>query len=122
MRIKLRIGVIEIYASLDATPTSLSLAEALPCSSSVNTWGEEVYFGVPVHASLEENATDVVEPGTVCFWTQGSSIAIPYGPTPVSRGDECRLVTQVNLLGSLEGDARVLSQVKDGDPVTVEMA
>jgi hypothetical protein len=122
MRIKITLGRLELFAVLDETPTASGLRQALPCSSRASTWGEEVYFAIPVNATLEPNATDVVEPGTVCFWVEGSSLALPYGPTPVSHADECRLVTEVNILGRIEGDPSVLSQVSSGDPVKVELA
>ena len=95
---------------------------ALPCESSASTWGDEVYFSLPVKAKLEPDARQVVDPGAVCFWVQGSSLALPFGPTPVSRGSECRLVTDVNVLGSIEGDPRRLASVRDGDQIKVEVA
>lgn len=107
-------------AQLEDSPTGAKLFAALPFESSANTWGEEVYFSAPVEARLDADAREVVEPGTVCFWVQGSSLALPFGPTPVSRGSECRLVTKVNVLGRIEGDPRALAAVRDGDPVRVE--
>ena len=95
---------------------------ALPIQSRANTWGEEVYFDTGVEAALEADAAQVVDPGTVCFWVEGRSLALPYGPTPASRGDECRLVTEVNLLGRLQEDPRVLAGVREGMEITVEAA
>lgn len=112
----------ELVASLDDTPTARALLQALPAESSASTWGEEVYFSLPVKVRLEADACEVVDPGTVCFWVQGSSLALPYGPTPVSRRSECRLVTKVNVLGRIEGDPRSLSSVGDGDTIRVEVA
>jgi hypothetical protein len=109
-----------LTAVLRDTPTAEKLLAALPCEASANTWGDEVYFSIPVKAKLEPDARQVVDPGTVCFWVQGSSLALPFGPTPVSEGDECRLVTAVNVLGAFEGDARTLKTVRDGDAVRVE--
>lgn len=80
---------------------------------------QKSHFSLPVRASLEPNARQVVDPGTVCFWVEGNSLALPFGPTPVSRGNECRLVTKVNILGKLEDDPRRLSSVNDGDEITV---
>ena len=120
MRIRLSWPSGEALAALDDTPTARALYAALPCSSSANTWGEEVYFTLPVQAKLEPDARQVVDPGAVCFWVEGSSLALPYGPTPVSQGDECRLVTEVNVLGMLEGDAHVLADISPGDEVRVE--
>jgi len=101
------------------TATNL-LSDILPFESVVETWGDEVYFETPIAMSPDSDATDVVEKGTVCFWTQGNSIAIPFGPTPVSVADECRLVAPVNILGAIEGELEKLSQVSSGDRVRVE--
>jgi hypothetical protein len=120
MKIRISWGKQEVFGVLNDTPTAKRLFESLPCSSTANTWGEEVYFSVPVQADLDLDAREVVPPGAICFWVQGSSLAIPFGPTPVSRGDECRLVTKVNVLGQLEGDPRVLKSVRDGDKIRVE--
>jgi hypothetical protein len=118
-RIKVKWPKGELVAVLEDTPTAKALVAALPAKSKANTWGEEVYFALKVDAKLEPNAREVVDPGTVCFWVQGSSLALPYGPTPVSKGDECRLVTKVNVLGKFEGDPRKLATVRDGDVVEV---
>jgi hypothetical protein len=105
---------------LNDTAFAIKLSKALPVVSTANTWGEKVYFSLPVRAALEADAQEVVLPGTICFWVQGSSLALPFGPTPVSRGKECRLVTKVNVLGRLEGDPRVLASVRDGNEIKIE--
>lgn len=110
----------EVTADLRETPTTRALLAALPCKSAANTWGEEVYFGLPVQAKLESDARQVVDAGTVCFWVEGGALALPFGPTPVSTGDECRLATKCNVLGSIEGDARRLKSVREGETIRVE--
>jgi hypothetical protein len=110
----------ELAATLRDTPTVQNLLAALPCESRAQTWGDEVYFSVPVKSALEKDARQVVEPGTVCFWVEGQSLALPFGPTPVSEGDECRLVARVNILGKIDVDAKKLKTVKAGDRVRVE--
>ena len=122
MRIQLSWPGGQAHANLDDTPTARAVMAALPIRSRASTWGEEVYFDTEVETALEADATDVVDPGTVCFWVEGRSLALPYGPTPASRGDECRLVTEVNLLGRLEEDPRVLAAVQPGMEITVEEA
>jgi len=121
-RIRIKWPKGEVTATLEDTPTAKQLIAALPARSRANTWGEEVYFSLPVSVKKEKNAVEVVPPGTVCFWVEGSSLALPYGPTPVSKGDECRLVTSVNVLGKLEGDPRVLAGIRDGDSIEVSVA
>ena len=110
----------ELAATLRDTPTVKNLLAALPCESLAQTWGDEVYFSIPVKSALEKDARQVVEPGTVCFWVEGQSLALPFGPTPVSEGDECRLVARVNILGKIDADAKKLKTVKAGDRVRVE--
>ena len=122
MRIRLSWPGGQAHANLDDTPTARAVMAALPIRALTNTWGEEVYFDTGVETALEADAADVVDPGTVCFWVEGRSLALPYGPTPASRGDECRLVTEVNLLGRLEEDPRVLAAVQPGMEITVEEA
>lgn len=108
-------------ANLRETPTVKQLLAALPQEANANTWGEEVYFELPVETVLEADAEQVVAPGTVCFWVEGRSLALPFGRTPVSRGDECRLVTRCNVLGKIEGDPRQLGKVKQGEAIRVEL-
>ena len=111
----------EVTASLRDTPTAKQLLAVLPCEASANTWGDEVYFEVPLTAVLESDAQQVVEPGTVCFWVQGSSLALPFGPTPLSKGGECRLVTRCNVVGKIEGEPRQLKKVKQGMTIRVAL-
>ena len=118
-RIRIKWPKGEVTATLEDTPTAKQVIASLPTRSRANTWGEEVYFSLPVSVKKEKNAVDVVPPGTVCFWVEGSSLALPYGPTPVSKGDECRLVTSVNVLGRLEGEPRALAGIRDGDSIEV---
>jgi len=123
-RIRIVAGKIALEAVLrDDTPGAAALLEALPFESRASTWGEEVYFVAPFSLDLEPDARQVVEPGTVCFWTEGSSIALPYGRTPISGADgKPKLAARCNLLGQLIGDARALAQVRSGDRIRVEAA
>jgi hypothetical protein len=111
----------EVIANLRETPSVKQLVAALPGEASACTWGEEVYFELPVKIALEDDALQVVERGTVCFWVQGSALALPYGPTPASKGDECRLVTRCNVLGRIEGDPRQLAKIREGAAIRVEL-
>ena len=120
MRIRILWKAGQTIARLKNTPTANKLWSALPLQSEANTWGEEIYFRVPIQGNLDPDALQVVDPGTVCFWVEGQSLAIPFGPTPISKGKECRLVTKVNILGRLEGDPVVLKSVLEGDTIRVE--
>jgi uncharacterized protein len=122
MRIVISWDKHQLEAELLDTQTASALLKALPIESRANTWGDEVYFEIPIKTDLEPDAREVVDPGTVCFWVQGSSLALPFGPTPVSKGGECRLVTRVNVLGRIVGDATTLKSVKSGARIRVELA
>jgi hypothetical protein len=110
-----------LAATLDDTPTARALVAALPLGARAQTWGEEVYFEIPVKAALERAAKQVVPPGTVCFWVEGSSLALPFGPTPISEGKEPKLVSPCNVLGRIDGEARDFASVRSGDTITVSL-
>jgi len=121
-KLKMTIGPVKIEAELFDTPTADAIYAKLPFTSTASTWGEEVYFSTPVHVRREADAKDVVEAGELAFWVEGDSIAIGFGPTPVSRGKEIRLAARTNIWGKALGSVTQLSQVKDGDPISVEKA
>jgi len=111
----------EVIANLLEKSSVKQLVSALPCDARASTWGDEVYFELPVKMALEPDAQQVVEPGTVCYWVEGSSLALPFGRTPASQGDEPRLVTRCYVLGKIEGDPRELKKVKPGVAIRVEL-
>ncbi len=119
-RLKMTIGTVAITATLRDTPTADAIYGALPFESTARRWGEEVYFAVPVEAALEPDAKAVVTAGELAFWVEGRSIAIGFGRTPISRGDEIRLAAPTNIWGEAAEDVRALADVPDGAPVTVE--
>ena len=119
-KLKMIIGPVKIEAELFDTPTADAIYTKLPFTSTASTWGDEVYFSTPVHVRREADAKDVVEAGELAFWVEGDSIAIGFGPTPVSRGKEIRLAARTNIWGKALGSLTDLRQVKDGDPIRVE--
>jgi hypothetical protein len=121
-KIKITVGAIELSAELLDTPTAEAIYRSLPIRSQARTWGEEVYFSTPVQAALEADARDVVEPGELAFWVEGHAIAIGFGPTPISQGDEIRLAARTNIWATALDDVKGLKMAKDGDSVRVEQA
>jgi uncharacterized protein len=122
MKLRLNAGRTEISIELLDTPTAKAILAAVPFEARAQTWGEEVYFSTPVQAALEKDARQVVEPGTVCFWTEGDALALPYGRTPMSSDERPRLASPCNVLGRLVGDPRRLDAVRPGEKVSVEKA
>jgi len=84
-----------------------------------NLWGEEIYFKIPVKTGLEPGASDVVSMGELGYWPEGSAFCIFFGPTPVSRGEEIRAASKVNLIGNVLSDPKVFRKVKDGEKIKI---
>jgi uncharacterized protein len=118
-RIRFQFATLTLEAELLDTPTARAVAAALPISTSVLTWGEEVYFEIPVKLPAEKDARAVVTPGEIAYWPQGHCIALGYGRTPVSRGDETRLASPCNIFARAAGDVRALAKVRPGTTVEV---
>src|SRR6476619_3550890 len=118
-RIRFDFGALKLDAELLDTPTAKAIIAALPLTSAALTWGEEVYFDVPVDVPREPDARAVITPGEIAYWPQGPAIAIGFGRTPISKGDECRLASPCNIFGKALGDVKALNKVRAGSQLTV---
>lgn len=114
-------GGVSAEAELNDTETAAMIWDALPVEARANTWGDEVYFDIPVSTGLE-NAVEVVEVGDLGYWPQGAAFCIFFGPTPMSRGDEIRPASAVNVVGKVIGDATAFRAVSDGETVKLSRA
>jgi hypothetical protein len=121
-KIKITAGDVTAIGLLNDTATADAIWDALPISASGNTWGDEIYFGIPVQVEQADDADDVVEIGALAYWPPGNAFCIFFGRTPASRGDECRAASAVNLLGKIEGDPGIFKRVSGGTTVTLERA
>jgi hypothetical protein len=118
-RVRFDFDTFRLDAELLDTPTARAIAAALPIASSALTWGEEVYFEVPVEIAREQGARAVVTPGEVAYWPEGHCIALGFGRTPISRGDETRLASPCNIFARALGDVKALAKVRAGAQVKV---
>ncbi len=117
--IRIKAGTIEAIAELNATKTARAIWEALPIKAHVSRWGDEIYFSIPV--SLEpDNAQELVSIGDLGYWPPGTAFCIFFGPTPVSKGQEIRPASPVNVFGKITGDSNVLRQVASATEITIE--
>ncbi|MBC7222798.1 MAG: hypothetical protein H5T59_00725 [Anaerolineae bacterium] len=121
-RIRIRSGKVGATAVLDDSPTSQAIWDALPIEGRANTWGEEIYFTIPVSLELADDARDEVEVGELGYWPPGRAFCIFFGRTPASRGDEPRAASPVNVFGRVEGNVKVFKKVRDGDAIVLERA
>jgi len=119
-KLRITLGPVVLEAELLETPTADALFKAAPFEASANTWGDEVYFATPVDVKQEPGARDVMQPGDLAYWPPGHAIAIGYGRTPASRGDEIRLASACNVWGRALGDVKRLAAVRSGAPIKVE--
>ncbi len=121
-QIRITVGDVSLLAELLDTPTAQAIYAALPIESRAQTWGDEVYFAIPVEMPREPDARDVVQPGEIAYWVEGRCIAVGFGRTPISRGNEIRLAARTNIWARSRDDVKTLRTVKDGDRVRVEAA
>lgn len=112
------VGKLELEAWLNDTKTAAKVFEALPITSTVNTWGDEIYFTIPVTAGAED-AKELVGLGDIGYWPPGKAMCLFFGKTPISRGDEIRPASPVNIMGKIDGDLKTLKKVKDGEEITI---
>ncbi|MGA2402453.1 MAG: cyclophilin-like fold protein, partial [Syntrophobacteraceae bacterium] len=115
-------GGIEMSAELNDSPAASALFAVLPLSARANTWGDEIYFQVPVDRKLDSTASELVRAGDLGYWPSGRAFCIFFGPTPISRGDEIRPASAVNVIGKLIGDARAFEAVQDGDLMELDVS
>ena len=120
-KIRITAGSVGADAILDDSATATAVWEALPLTIPGQTWGDEIYFSIPVTAK-PESPRETVEMGDLAFWPPGTAFCIFFGPTPASRGDEIRPASAVNVFGRVQGDPTVFKRVRSGTTVRVERA
>ncbi len=120
-KITIRAGEVTAGATLNETRTAEAIWSALPIETRANTWGDEIYFSIPVRLETERGQ-EVVEMGDLGYWEPGSAFCIFFGLTPVSRGNEIRPASEVTVFGKVDGDPKVFKKVPSGTQIVIEQA
>ena len=123
MKVKITFGKKETEAQLNDSETAKQIYDALPIEAEANTWGEEIYFEIPVKMQEEQAySRQNMHVGELAYWPQGSAFCIFFGRTPVSINSEPRAISNVNVVGALltKKDAEIFKSVKDGDKIRIE--
>ena len=117
--IRIRCGELIAVATLNDSVSAQAIWDALPLEGSANVWGDEIYFRIPVSLA-EDEAQEVVALGDLGYWPPGNAFCIFFGPTPMSRGNEIRPASPVNVFGKIDGDATAFKRVPSGTQVLIE--
>ena len=119
-RITISVEDVVLTAELNESKTAQRIYDSLPLESTVNVWGDEIYFDIPVALEQEPDARQDVDVGTLGYWPLGSAFCVFFGPTPVSSDDQPRAYSPLNVFGRVIGDARILKKVSGGSTIRVE--
>jgi len=119
-RCKIIIKNFEILVGLKNNATAKKIWDSLPIQSKVKIWGEEVYFYTSIDTPRESDAKEVINFGELAFWPEGKAIAIGFGKTPVSIGEEIRLAARCNIWGITEFNLKKLKEINDGELIKIE--
>ena len=120
MRIRITVGGLSMEGELNDTPTAQKVARALPIRANFSTWGDEIYFTIPVEAELEDSGRERVEVGDLGYWPTGKAFCIFFGQTPMSKPGEIIPASAVNILGKVKGDATRFKEVMQGQEILLE--
>ena len=118
-RVRIVIGGRKFEAEINESECARSIGKSLPIEGTANTWGEEIYFAIPVKAPLEDGRS-VVEIGDLGYWPPGRAFCIFFGKTPMSTDEEIRPAGAVNMVGKILGNLEPLKKVRDGERITIE--
>ncbi len=118
MRIKITLGDLILEADFYDNSTAKAIFETLPLEKPYNTWGDEIYFVIPLECEVE-NGREIVELGDIAYWPPGNAFCLFYGKTPASTDDRPRAASEVTLIGKIDGDATQLKSAK-GKTIKIE--
>ena len=118
--IRIQVDDIEVYGTLSGSDTAKSVLSVLPLSSSFNTWGDEIYFPIPIEMDITDGQ-EIVSDGDIAYWPPGHALCIFYGQTPASKEGEIRAASEVSVIGAIQGDSQVLKAANKRATISVEI-
>lgn len=102
-----------------APKTVQAILEKLPLKVKINRWGDELYTDpMPVKVK-EENARSAVNLMDVAYWPQGSALCLFFGPTPISKDNEIKPYSPVNVIGKIVGKENIAKRVDESASVII---
>lgn len=119
-KIKIKFDQQTFTAELSESPTAAAIWEQLPIENQVNTWGEEIYFEIPIEMPQEADAREILSVGELGYWPAGKAFCIFFGPTPISTDERPRAYSPVNILGRVLGDTHTLKSIPNQTSVLLE--
>lgn len=108
---------VQVEAALAETATAQRIWQALPLFGTAEPWGESIHFEVPVASGRDRTARLQTKLGDICFWAEERRVLMAYGATPISRAEEIRMPSPVNVFATVIGDVEVLRDVRVGEKV-----
>lgn len=118
-KISIYLKELTFQAQLNESPTAEAIWKQLPIESQANTWGEEIYFEIPVDMPQESDAREILAVGELGYWPVGQAFCIFFGPTPVSTDDRPRAYSPVNIIGNVLGEYSLLKEIQNGEQVKI---
>jgi hypothetical protein len=120
--ITIKADSVALEGELFDTKAATEISRTLPIETTFHVWGDEFYFEIPLNLPPDESATTEVKVGDIGYWPPGKALAIFFGPTPMSMGQDPVPASAVNIVGRIIGDARELIEAKSADTIIIQRA
>jgi hypothetical protein len=117
--VRLVAGRVALRLTLLATPTADRLWQALPLFSTVETWGDSIHFELPLESGRDRTARLNGIAGEVYYWADDDRVVVPWGPTPISKPGEVRLMRPCNVFAVTMDDVGALAAVTPGERLSL---
>ena len=120
-RILIKTEKLSMQAELNDSAIAALIYDKLPFRAHASTWGDEIYFPIPVK-SKNENGVSTVKIGDIAYWPPSNCFCIFFGRTPVSTPTEIRPASDVTILGKLLGKPQDWKVICGGEEIIIEKA